>query len=133
MIQLVPITSLYASLCAVLIIGLAFNVVAQRRGNKVGLGDKGKEPLTLAIRTHANAIEYVPIGLLLILILELNGARSAMLHGLGSALLIGRVLHAWGLSHSAGTSFGRYYGTLITWLVILGAAAINLIFVIESF
>ena len=126
MIQLVPITALYTSLCAILIIGLAFNVVRQRRANKVGIGDKDVEPLALAVRSHGNAIEYIPIALFLILVLELNGAQAPLLHGLGSALIVARVMHGWGLSHSRGASFGRVYGTVVTWIVILGAAAANL-------
>lgn len=133
MIQLVPITALYASLCAILIIGLAFNVVGQRRKNKVGFGDQDVEPLALAIRTHGNSIEYIPIALFLILVLELNGASAMLLHSLGGALLVGRLLHGWGLSHSGGVSFGRFYGTLVTWLVILGAAAINLVWIVNSY
>ena len=133
MIQLVPITALYTSLCAILIIGLAFNVVAQRREKKVGLGDQDMESLALAIRSHGNAIEYIPIALLLILVLELNGVRAPLLHTLGGALFLARVLHAWGLSHSGHRSFGRFYGTFITWMVILGAAATNLYLLILSF
>ena len=64
MIQLVPITALYASLCAILIVGLAFNVVGQRRENKVGIGDRDVESLALAIRSHGNAVEYIPIALI---------------------------------------------------------------------
>ena len=133
MIQLVPITALYASLCAILVIALAFNVVGQRRKNKVGFGDQDVEPLALAIRSHGNAIEYIPIALLLILVLELNGARAPLLHGLGGALVIGRLLHAWGLSHSGGVSFARLSGTLITWMVILGAATTNLVWIVRSY
>ena len=133
MIQLVPITALYASLCAILIIGLAFNVVGLRREKKVGLGDQDVEALARAIRSHGNAIEYVPIALLLILVLELNGIRAQLLHTLGGALFVARVLHAWGLSHSGSRSFGRFYGTLITWMVILGAAATHLYLLMQSF
>lgn len=126
MIQIVPITALYASLFGLLLIALSLRVVAQRRASNVGLGDQGVEPLSLAIRAQANLVEYVPMTLILLLLLELNGGREWVLHALGSALLVARLLHAWGLSHSQGVSFGRFYGTLVTWLVLVSAAVLNI-------
>jgi uncharacterized protein len=38
-----------------------------------------------------NAAEYVPLALVLMLILELNGASAAWLHVLGIALVVGRL------------------------------------------
>jgi uncharacterized membrane protein YecN with MAPEG domain len=35
---------------------------------------------------------------------------------------LGRAAHAWGLSHSSGTSKGRFLGTLFTWLLMLAMA-----------
>lgn len=43
---------------------------------------------------------------------------------LGGVLFVARVLHAIGLSRSAGVSFGRMWGTLGTWSVILAASCI---------
>jgi uncharacterized membrane protein YecN with MAPEG domain len=42
----------------------------------------------------------VPILLVLLLLLELGGSRPWLLHGLGAAILLGRVLHAAGISRS---------------------------------
>lgn len=130
MIQLVPITGVYAGLLGLLIIGLAGRVVGLRRSRKVSLGDGDDAALGRAIRTHANATEYVPTALLLVLLLELNGASALLLHCLGSALVIARGLHAWGLARTGGLSFGRYYGTLVTWLVMVGAAGCNIYLVL---
>lgn len=126
MIQVVPITGAYAGLLALLVLGLALRVVLRRRRHRVGLGDGANADLSQAMRVHANAIENIPTALLLMLCLELNGAGPLGLHILGSALLVARVIHAWGFSRHEGVSFGRYYGTLVTWLVILCAAAGNL-------
>ena len=41
-------------------------------------------------------------------------------------LLASRVLHAWGLSRSSTTSFGRYWGTAGTWIVTLLLSAGNI-------
>jgi uncharacterized protein len=92
------ITSLYASLSALLIVRLTLSVIKLRRKNRISVGDGGNEELQLAIRTHANAVEYIPIALLLLLKLELNGAPKILIPILGSTLLIGRIIHAMGLS-----------------------------------
>ena len=113
------ITGLYAGLSLLLVLVLAWRVVAVRRTTRTGLGAGGSTALEQRIRAHGNAVEYLPMGLLGLLLLELSGHAGAWLHALGAMLLVGRVLHAWGLSTSAGTSHGRFLGTLLTWLVLL--------------
>jgi uncharacterized protein len=121
----VPITALYAAFCGVLIVILALFVVRIRRRERVGLSDGGNAKLARAIAVHRNAIEYVPIALVLFLIFELNGGQSWLLHAFGIILIVSRLLHAWGLSRHSGHSFGRYFGTAGTWVVILGLAGMN--------
>jgi uncharacterized membrane protein YecN with MAPEG domain len=112
------ITSLYAALGALLIFVLALRVMQLRHTRRVGIGTGGDEVLARAIRAHANAIEYLPIALLLLLILDLDQTRAWVLHAFGIVLIVGRILHAIGLSTNAGTSFGRFVGTGLTMLVI---------------
>lgn len=91
------ISSLYAALLAILIVWLSLHVIKLRRAKKVSLGD-GREPeLRIAIRAQGNATEYIPISLILLVLLELNGAHSALVHSGGVAVLTGRLLHARGL------------------------------------
>ncbi|MCF6300884.1 MAG: MAPEG family protein [Proteobacteria bacterium] len=120
------ITSLYASILAILVIFLAFKVTSFRRAKSVGLGDDGDKDGMRVIRVHANAIEYIPIILILMGVYEANGAPSLMLHIVGSVAVIARVLHATGLSKSAGKTFGRFAGTFLTWFVILVLSGLNI-------
>ena len=120
------ISGLYAALGALLISVLALRVMQLRHKHHVGLGGGGEESLTCAIRAHANAVEYLPIALLLLLIVELNETRTWLLHVFGIVLMAGRVLHALGLSARSGYSFGRFAGTLLTVLVILAMALLLL-------
>lgn len=113
------ITGLYAALCAFLILALSLRIVALRRRLRVGIGDGGDAGLARAIRAQANAIEYIPLLLVMLLIAENNGAGMVFVHACGLVLLLARLLHAIGLSGSAGVSFGRFWGTLLTWLVLL--------------
>jgi uncharacterized membrane protein YecN with MAPEG domain len=117
------ITLLYAALCTLLVLALAARVIAFRFRNRIGLGDGGDPELQRRIRVHANAIEYLPLALLLLGGMELNGIDDAWIHGFGATLLLSRVLHAWGLSRHGGTSVGRFSGTVLTFLLMLAMAA----------
>lgn len=123
----VQITALYAGLCALLVIALAFKVVKFRRGKKVGLGTGGDKEGEILVRAHANAIEYIPLALILMLIAEIDGLSAVWLHCLGGVLVIARMLHAFGLiAGKGGYHSGRFTGTSLTWLVIIILAVINI-------
>ncbi len=120
------ITPLYAGLCGILLLALSSRVVNARRTHKVSLGDGGVPELQRTIRVQANFTEYVPLTLILILLVEMNGNSATTVHGLGIALVVSRVLHAAGLSASEGISTARFVGTLGTWLTLAIASSILL-------
>ncbi|ANB17953.1 MAPEG family protein [Dokdonella koreensis] len=120
------ITALYAALGALLIVVLAVRVMLQRRTARVGIHDGGDHQLAKRIRAHANAVEYLPIALLLMLLLEANQTQPPVLHAIGIALIAGRILHAWGLSRTSAVSFGRAAGIALTLLAIVASAALLL-------
>jgi hypothetical protein len=124
--MLTPITALWAAILGVLSLVLAALVVRARGSEKVIFGDGGNVVMQQRIRVHANFVEYVPLALLLLLVLELNSASALLLNVLGGSLVAGRLLHAFGLSTSTGTSPGRFVGTVLTWLVILIESALLL-------
>ncbi|MGB1560605.1 MAG: MAPEG family protein [Sinimarinibacterium flocculans] len=112
------ITPLYAGLLAILFLALSLRVV-QKRSN-VSLGDGGDPELLRRIRGHGNFTEYVPLILLMMAMLEVGGATPAwLLHLLGATLVVARVLHGIALSYTAKWKFGRFYGTLVTFILLL--------------
>jgi len=121
------ITLLYAGLCTLLVLFLAGRVIQGRLGKKVGLGDGGDQELQRRIRVHANAIEYLPLALLLLGGMELNGYPDAVIHAFGATLLVSRLLHAWGLSRHSGSSRGRFLGTLLTLLLMVAMALLAVV------
>ena len=121
------ITAIYAALHALLLLGLASRIVRYRLSARIGLGTAGDARLEQLTRVHGNAVEYVPIALILLLLLELTGLPAAWLHAFGAGHLIARVLHAIGLSGHKGMSFGRLQGTLWTWVAILAMASTLLV------
>jgi uncharacterized membrane protein YecN with MAPEG domain len=122
-----PVTAVYASLLAVLVVILALLVVRLRRGLKVGIGDGGNRDLARAIRVHGNAIESIPLFLILLGVYELNGGSATLLHVFGSVFFLARILHARGMLATAGASRGRVIGTIGTNTCLLGLAIANVV------
>lgn len=118
------ITGIYAALAALLIIVLSFRVIFRRQSTRTGIGDGGDPELARRIRVHANAIEYLPLGLILLLLVEWNQTLPLLVHVFGIALIVGRILHAFGLSRSAGPSPGRVVGMIITLTTLLCMAVL---------
>lgn len=120
------ITGFYATLLAFLIILLAARVVRLRGKHKVGFLDGGHADLTKAIRIHGNAVETIPLALILMACAESSHVKPLILHGVGMMLIFARAFHAYGLNQSSGRSKGRTYGTLLTWIVIAFLGFCNL-------
>ncbi len=95
----VPITALYAGLLAIYSIWLSFQVGSMRGKTGISIMHGDNMELAEKIRRHGNFIEYVPIALILIGVLEINGGSPIFLHVLGVALVVARVAHAQGLYH----------------------------------
>ncbi|MFY2765456.1 MAPEG family protein [Arenimonas sp. MALMAid1274] len=121
------ITLLYAALCTLLVLYLSGRVIAVRLRRRIGIGDGGDHDLQRRIRVHANAVEYLPLALLLLGGMELNGYPNAVIHGFGITLVVSRLLHAWGLSRSSGASPGRFAGVLLTLLLMLAMSVFAIV------
>lgn len=119
---MLPITSLYAGLLALIFLALSSRVIVFRRGNQVSLGDGESKDLRQRNRAHGNFAEYAPLGLILLACVELQGAPALVVHILGLMLFLGRLLHAiafW--VHPMIMKF-RVYGMLLTLFMFLFAA-----------
>ncbi len=93
-----PVTLLYGGLNALLVVALGLNVTRLRWATRTGAGQALPEELALPVRAHGNAAEWIPIGLALLLALELSHAGSRFtLHLLGGSFFLARVLHAAGV------------------------------------
>jgi len=116
------ITALYGSLNAIFNVVLALRVSSARRRLKVSTGTGDSKEMELAVRIHANNAEFVPLAIVMILLAELCGGSSTVLHVMGGTLLLARISHMIGMPLKAPNVF-RVFGTSATWIGILGAAA----------
>ena len=125
MLNILGITSIYAACLGLVFMLLSFNVIRFRWKFRVGLGG-GHKPLDRAVRIHGNFSEYTALILLLLALYEVSGADTRLVHTAGASLLIGRCLHAIGLTMSSGTSVPRFSGMILTFLS-LGLTSIGLL------
>ncbi|QZA80066.1 MAPEG family protein [Deefgea piscis] len=116
------IVAMYAALLCLLYLYLTFRVIKLRRKFGAALGDQQQPELNRAIRAHANFAEYVPLCLLLLFLLEMQNAAHLLLQGLGLALLLGRILHAYAISQLKEQLKFRVAGMMLTLLTMLIAA-----------
>lgn len=114
------VAALYAGVNILILLVLAVLVAMGRRRRKIVLGDAGDPRFARTVRAHGNAAEYIPAGLVGILMLALlePAAPLWLLHGAGLSLTIGRLLHAVGL-HAGALNAGRVLGIALTWLSLL--------------
>jgi uncharacterized membrane protein YecN with MAPEG domain len=119
------VTPLYAGLLAVLYVLLSLRVV-QYRQKGIPLGDGGDPRMLRVIRGHANFAEYVPLALGMMLVLELGRTPAFILHALGIALVVSRLLHGYALSFTARFRFGRVWGAGITFFVLFAEGVLCL-------
>ncbi len=117
------VVPLYAALLALLFVLLAVRTIRLRRRYGVAVGDGAHPVLLRAMRTHANFAEYVPLALVLFYFAEIGGAPQALAHLLGGSLLLGRILHAWGVSQERETFAFRVAGMALTLGGMLTAAS----------
>jgi uncharacterized protein len=115
------ITPLYAGPLALLYLSLCLRVIGRRRTLRIALGDGGDTDLARRIRVAANCGEYVPIGLILMALVELQAGPHWLLHLIGGALLAGRLLHAYGVSQASEDYRYRSTGMVLTIAALVAA------------
>ena len=126
-----PVTPLYAALLGLLFIALSIRTIGLRRRFRVAIGSGRKALLQRAMRVNANFAEYVPLALLLIYFVELHDGPRLHIHLMGSALIGGRLLHAWGVSQEQENFRYRTAGMALTFSVMLIASILILLYQLE--
>ncbi|GGD07701.1 MAPEG family protein [Aureimonas glaciei] len=123
--------SLYAGLNALILFWLMVETGRTRMRERVAMGDGGNPRLIRVMRGHANAIEIVPVALILLLVLALLGAPAWAIHLLGLVLTLGRLFHAMHFIAADAPRWQRAAGALSSavllvvgglWAIVAGLA-----------
>lgn len=121
--MIVPVTGVFAAVLGILLLVLSAHVVKFRLKYSKDLGVTDDPDFVAAVRAHGNLVEYAPFALIMLGIAELNGVASGYVYWTGMALVVGRILHAWGMINGQGRAHkARALGILLTWLAILAVA-----------
>ena len=108
------ITPLYTALAALIFVALSFRTLLLRRKLGIAIGTGGDQMMARAIGAHSNFAEYTPIALLLIYFLESRIDTSITIHIFCTALIVGRLLHAYGVSQVEEKYRFRVSGMILT-------------------
>jgi hypothetical protein len=111
---MVMTTALYAGILALISIVLGFLAGSMRGRLQIPFGDGGNKELMVAIRRHANFTEFVPLIVVMMAMIELNGMGKLWLHVIGATIVVARVLHPLGLSPGQMSSPLRAIGAMLT-------------------
>ena len=114
----------WSGLLILVLIVLSVRVVMTRRRQRVILGDGGDEVMIVAARRFGNAAEYTPVAMGALVLLALIGWQAWIVHLIGSAFFLGRVVHPLGLAFGKGPPPARVIGMTLTWLPLLAAAVL---------
>ncbi len=121
---MVTTTALYAGILALISIVLANRAGMTRARLNIPLGDGGNSNLIAAIRGHANFTEFVPFIVVMMAMIELDGAQKWWLHALGGAIVLARIIHPLGLSTEQMSSPLRMIGSMMTAAVTVACAGL---------
>ena len=113
------ITGIYAGLLVMIYAVLTARVILRRQARQISLGDGGDPELNRRMRVHGNFAEYIPLSLLVMLLLELAGVATIVLHGLGVVLILGRLVHAKTMMAPGSAGPGRVLGMALSLGVLI--------------
>lgn len=116
---ILPVTLAAAAACALINVWLAIRIGQVRRAEKVSIGDGGNPRLIARMRAQLNFVEYAPIVLILIGLIELAVGTETWLWAVAALFVVARILHAFGMD---GWMLGRQIGITVTLLVTIGLA-----------
>ena len=120
----IPITAIFTGVLALMLVAISVRVTVLRAKKKINLFDGGDPEMGRAIRVQGNFIEYVPMALALMAMVEWMGAKPWLVYLLGIALVVARVAHALGIYSSVFPA--RVFGTTLTWILLAAGALLVL-------
>lgn len=125
----IPVTLLYGGLLVVLVVllGSWVSLIRLFGGPAARIGKPNPENLIYPVRAHSNAAEWVPLGVLALLLLELAHVPSFWLHLCGGSLLGLRLLHA-GYALNRGRPFAVAVVVAVLHYSLLGGMGLTAVY-----
>lgn len=92
-----PATALLAGIFALLVVLLSVQVSLRRAKGNTVFGDGGDDTLRRRIRAHGNFIEYAPLAVAALALVEFRGGESWLVWSLCIGFMFSRIAHALGM------------------------------------
>jgi uncharacterized protein len=118
---MLPVTALLTGGMIAVLVGLSLLVSFGRMRAKAPFGDGGDPALHRRIRAQGNFIEYTPMALIGIGLVEHLSGSTLQAVSLGGALALGRLAHAAGMLGDILPL--RAIGMILTYASLLGSAS----------
>jgi hypothetical protein len=127
-VALPVVSAITAGVLIVAQMALMLAVVLVRRRVRQSLGEAGDPALTRAVRRHGNFAENAAIFVGCLALLEMLGAARLFVVALAALFMLGRILHAIGLSQANTTNAWRVSGIFatVTAGLVLGVRLVTL-------
>lgn len=116
---MLTVSPIFVVICAAMFVAMGFHIAQYRRKNKFDLGDCGDAHLLQMIRAHGNAAEYMPMGLLLLVVLDLMDAPTNTVAMFGVVFVLGRAIHAAALLPQRQNYRRRFIGMILTFFSMI--------------
>lgn len=128
--EVLIITSKIAALLCLQMFVLTLMVSMRRVNLGKSEGDMAKYPyqdgndetLKRRIRAFGNFVEYTPVCIIMLALMEFNGAPASLVWSLGGAFVIGRILHSIGMLTNPHFPLPRALGMFCTYAILLVSA-----------
>jgi uncharacterized membrane protein YecN with MAPEG domain len=119
-----PITLTISAAAALINLWLSIRVSRVRIASKVLIGDGNVPMLAARMRAHANFIEYTPMFLILLGLVELARGSATWLWLVAIVFILSRILHVFGMDRVTTNALRAtgFVGTVIATLVLAGYA-----------
>ena len=108
------VSALTAGVLIITQMALLLTVVGTRRRVRQSLGEAGDPALTRAVRRHGNFAENAAIFVVSLALLEMLGALRLYVVPAAALFVVGRILHAIGLSQTNTVNLWRVAGIFAT-------------------
>lgn len=118
---LMPVTMVTAAVFGLMLVVLGGYVIRGRFMHLMAHGDQGNADMLIRMRTQANFVEYVPLTLILLALLESSGADQRVL-AIGAAIFVLlRISHAFGMRQKQ-PALLRRVGAMGTFLILIASS-----------
>ncbi len=115
-----PITPVYAAILGLALAALGIRTIMLARGQADGEGDRLEHQK--AMQAFNNLTEYAPMAMLLMWFLEQRSESALLIHIFCILFLLGRIVHAVGVSQVNETYAFRIVGMALTFVVIIAVS-----------